>query len=295
MGDRVQRLDIGSGRHVALRTVADGTGPTVLLCHPAPGSSDFDPDPIATRRRGIRLIAVDRPGYGGSDPVPPHAWATVSGAADDVAVALRGVGHVPLGVAGWSAGGRVALALAARHPDIVTRVVVAATPAPNEEVPWIPTDEQTGIDALRGASADAVSAAFVARMAPLAGLDPRSDAALGLLGAGPGDADVLADPAVRERLRGMLASGFVQGAIGMATDVAGYTLQPWGFDVANVRAKTLLLFGTKDPIGGSRHGRWWQRHLPDARLEMIPGAGHLAIMPMWDRALSFLAAGATRA
>lgn len=294
MGDKIRRIDLGNGRNVALRTVADGTGPTVVFCHPAPGSSDFDPDPSATMRRGIRLIAVDRPGYGDSDPMPPDGWATVSSGADDLAAVLRRERLGPVGVAGWSAGGRIALALAARHPDLVTRVVASATPAPNDDVPWIPAEEQAGIEAMRGASADVVTAEFAARMAPLAALDPASEAALELLGAGPGDADLMSDRAARERLRGMVASGFAQGAIGMAADVAGYTLRPWGFDAAEVQAKTLLLFGTRDPIGGSRHGRWWQRHLPDARLEMVPGAGHLAIMSMWDRALSFLVAGATR-
>ena len=51
----------------------------------------------------------------------------------------------------------------------------------------------------------------------------------------------------------------------------------------------LLLYGTRDPAIGSRHATWWQRHLPSARVEMSPGAGHLLIIPMWHRVLSFLA------
>jgi pimeloyl-ACP methyl ester carboxylesterase len=62
-----------------------------------------------------------------------------------------------------------------------------------------------------------------------------------------------------------------------------------GFDVADVRAKTLLLYGSADPIAGPRHGKWWQRRLPDARFEQVPGAGHLVVMPMWERALAHLA------
>jgi pimeloyl-ACP methyl ester carboxylesterase len=51
----------------------------------------------------------------------------------------------------------------------------------------------------------------------------------------------------------------------------------------------LLIFGAADPVAGSRHGRWWQRALPDARLEMAPGAGHLVIVPLWGRVLRHLA------
>jgi hypothetical protein len=40
-----------------------------------------------------------------------------------------------------------------------------------------------------------------------------------------------------------------------------------------------------------RHGRWWQSHIAGSRLETVPGAGHLLIIPMWKRVLSFLAPG----
>jgi pimeloyl-ACP methyl ester carboxylesterase len=57
-----------------------------------------------------------------------------------------------------------------------------------------------------------------------------------------------------------------------------------------VVAKTLL-YGSVDPVAGSRHGAWWQKRLPNARLEVVPGAGHLLILPMWARTLSHLAPG----
>ena len=60
-------------------------------------------------------------------------------------------------------------------------------------------------------------------------------------------------------------------------------------DLIAVTAKTLLLFGSDDPLTGSRHGRWWQTHLPNARLEMVPGGGHDLVGPMWGRITSFVA------
>jgi pimeloyl-ACP methyl ester carboxylesterase len=87
----------------------------------------------------------------------------------------------------------------------------------------------------------------------------------------------------------MLGVAFAQGAAGMAADIAGYSQRPWGFEPSDVEAKVLLLYGTADPAIRSRHGTWWQRHLPSARVEMAPGAGHLLIVPMWHRVLSFLA------
>jgi pimeloyl-ACP methyl ester carboxylesterase len=59
--------------------------------------------------------------------------------------------------------------------------------------------------------------------------------------------------------------------------------------LGEVNAKTLLLYGAKDPLTGSRHGTWWQKRLPAARLEMNPDGGHDLLAPMWGRVLSHLA------
>jgi pimeloyl-ACP methyl ester carboxylesterase len=82
------------------------TGRTVVFCHSAPGSGGFDPDPQATAERGVTLIGVDRPGYGSSDPVSDGSWADVGTVADDLAEILDHMGTGPVGLAGWSAGGR---------------------------------------------------------------------------------------------------------------------------------------------------------------------------------------------
>lgn len=42
-------------------------------------------------------------------------------------------------------------------------------------------------------------------------------------------------------------------------------------DLSSVAAKTLLISGSADPITGHKHGSLWQRRLPNARLEMVPG------------------------
>jgi pimeloyl-ACP methyl ester carboxylesterase len=117
------------GRRIALHRLVEGdSGKTIVICHAAPGSAAFDPDPEQTWRRGVTLLAVDRPGYGQSDPVAADEWSTVGAAADDLAAALDQLGLSGIGVAGWSAGGRVALALAARRPDLVDGIVTLGSP-----------------------------------------------------------------------------------------------------------------------------------------------------------------------
>ena len=280
------------GRRAAVH-VTEGAafGRTVVFCHSAPGAGAFDPDPAATAARGVTLIGVDRPGYGGSDPMPDALWADVGTVADDLAEILDHMGTGPVGLAGWSAGGRVALAVAARRPDLVDRVVVFATPAPDDDMPWIPPEQKAALDALRDRPAAAAHAALTAQLSGVVASlpEPKPRGRLALLGVGDADNHALAMPGADERLAAMLDAAFAQGLTGLVSDVAGYCLRPWGFDVADVRAKTLLLNGSADPIAGPRHAKWWQRRLPNARFEQVPGAGHLVIMPMWERALSHLA------
>ena len=210
---------------------APADAPVVLLCHSAPGSGSFDPDPAATAAAGVRLIGVDRPGYGGSAPVK-DGFATIGLAADDAAAVLADLlpAGATAGVAGWSAGGRVALALAARRPELVGRVGVIAAPAPDEEVPWYGDENRAMVDALRGlppAEATARLAAVFEGLLAGAG----DEALLGLAGVADADTDVLTAP-VRERLRAMLGAATAQGVTGMVADLAGYTLGRLGLHTA---------------------------------------------------------------
>jgi pimeloyl-ACP methyl ester carboxylesterase len=295
------RFIVESGRRVAVhRTTTDrrwnsaenaskvDEDRVVVLCHSAPGAGSFDPDPVVTRARNVTLLSVDRPGYGGSNPVAAGAWATVACAADDLATVLEGLHVERVGVAGWSAGGRVALALAARHPDLVERVAVLATPAPDAEVPWIARRPRDVLERLRGLAPEEAHAELDKRLGPVIPEDPCSPEALWLLGASSADEAALRADGAQDRLGEMLRAAFVQGARGLAADIAGYCLQPWGFEPEAVRAKTLLLYGSRDPLADPRHGRWWDSRLPDARLEVVP-AGHLLVVPMWDRVLAHLA------
>jgi pimeloyl-ACP methyl ester carboxylesterase len=287
-----EMVTLASGRKVAVHRLAEQPdGRTIVFCHAAPGAGNFDPNPEESAKRPLTLLAVDRPGYGLSEAVTGETWASVGAAADDLAEVLRQMKVEQAGVVGWSAGGRVALALAARHPGLVDRVAILATPAPDEEVPWIPLEHKQGLAALRGRPAAEVHNALAAQLGAMVPPDAPPEAMLELLGQTAADEAALALPGAAERLNAMLQTAFAQGMVGLAADIAGYTLQPWGFEPAEVQAKTLCLYGAQDPIAGSRHGSWWQKKLPNARLEMVPKAGHLLVIPMWKRVLSHLAPG----
>ncbi len=296
---------LASGRRVGVSTLGDADAERVVVfCHSAPGSSIFDPDPLVTNTRNVHILALDRPGYGSSDPLPAGEWPSIQRYADDIAEYLHflrrdegsiGVRPGPVGIAGWSAGGRVALALAARHPELVDRVAIVATPAPNEQVPWIPPELASRSEELGKRPPDVAISQLGEQLDGQLGdvLNAGADAPVPLdaVGASETDSAVLDLPGARDRLERMMRDAFAQGTRGLAADILSYTARPWGFDVADVQAKTLIVNGQADAIAGNAHATWYQRSLPDARVEMIPNRGHLVIIPAWDRVLSHVGPG----
>lgn len=179
----------------------------------------------------------------------------------------------------------MALALAARHPEVVDAVVVIATPAPHDEVPWIPAPQYESLTSMRGERADVVRARLAAQLQAMAPADPHGEEALVLLARSSADDAAFADVVLRARLGGLLEAAFHQGIIGLAQDIAGFTLPPWGFEWDVVRAPTLLVYGANDPLAGPEHGDWWRNALHNAELTTVRGVGHIGVIRERERAV----------
>ncbi len=78
-------------------------------------------------KKGIRLIGIDRPGYGGSTAQPGY---TVASHAHDVRVVAEALGYDRIGIWGISGGGPYALGSAALLPDVVVAAAAVASVAP---------------------------------------------------------------------------------------------------------------------------------------------------------------------
>jgi lipase len=99
-----------------VRVLGDPAGRTVLALHGLNGHGGRLAD--LGERLGLRLVCPDLRGHGRSPGDPP--WHLDQVVSDVVSLSLRG----PLDVIGYSYGGLVAVALAARRPDLVDRIVL---------------------------------------------------------------------------------------------------------------------------------------------------------------------------
>jgi len=281
------RIELKDGRTLAVSESGDpGSDRVVVFCHPAPGSRVLDPDPGATAAAGVRLVSVDRPGYGESSPLARGTVPTIPTFAADLMAALDHLGIDTVGAAGWSAGGRVALALAAEHPDRVRAVAMLATPAPHDAVPWIPDEHIPMLESLRS-DLPAAAGRLAEALAGLAQMPPA--AAIGQIMCGPEDeAALAADPSRRPRLEAMMAAAHAQGAAGTAADIVSYTLAGWGIDYGTVTVPVTLVYGANDQVSGPAHGEWYASRVPQAELKVVPGAGHLVGLTAWGDVLAAL-------
>ena len=250
-------------------------GTPVLWCHGSPASRlDASPDgPFAAAytAAGIRVIAWDRPGYGGSTP---HPGRTLDDVADDAAALADALGLGTFAVAGYSGGGPVALTIAHRLGDRVAAVGVLAGLAP----PALADHSDLAERDLFDAAADPVALRGV--LAQIAG-GLREDTvatAQQLLGAGLVDSDMaaFADQGFAAMMMASLAESARQDLAGYAEDIDCFLID-WTSTLRAVRQRVHLVHGTVDGIVPVRHSRVMAAELRDVALTEVD-AGHLSVL-----------------
>ncbi|MCW5713366.1 MAG: alpha/beta fold hydrolase [Bauldia sp.] len=103
-----------------------GEGPTLLLLHGAYTSINLNWGAvIPALAEHHQVIAIDAQGHGHTADVPGRP-ITYEGMADDAAGVLQHLGIATADVLGYSLGGGAALQLAIRHPEMVSRLIVAS-------------------------------------------------------------------------------------------------------------------------------------------------------------------------
>ncbi len=224
---------------------------------------------------GVRIYAVDRPGYGLSDAV---AHRTLTDWPRDVSALADGLGIETFGIIGVSGGGPYALACAHEIParirstGIIGGLGPVNLPSLRHSMTWLARFgfvlERTWPLALHGLYG-----------VPLGLLSKQQPAlAIRLLAQSLGGPDkpVL----LRSDLLGLFAENlreaFCQGDSAPLQDIHLYQ-SAWGFKLRGIQKHIHLWHGTADRVVPCSHSEFVQAQLADAELSRLPGEGHFSL------------------
>lgn len=239
---------------VRLRVGIRGTGRPLLLLMGIGGNIEmWAPFEGALDGRAHRTITVDAPGTGASTPY--RLPRRMPGLARTMERLLDALGHDQVDVLGVSFGGVLAQQLAHQAPHRVRRLVLAATGPGLGGVPGSPP-------------------VLLALATPRRYYQPdyfRRIAGRVYGGAARRDPDAM--------LHGSLArfahAPTVGGYLAQLYAIAGWTSLPW---LHRLPQPTLVIAGSDDPIVPLVNARMLARLIPDARLHVAHGGGHLFLL-----------------
>jgi pimeloyl-ACP methyl ester carboxylesterase len=237
----------------------------------------------APEAAGVRLILVDRPGYGLSDFQPDRKlldWPS------DVAQLADALGFDRFAVFGMSGGGPHAAACGYALGDRISAVGLVSSPGPVWDRPELryslPPHRQPLIEL---AARDREAAARILLEDCRRELDELASQPGQGNGSGP-DGEVMANPEVRARFRASLRETRARGPEGYAHDLFILFVTPWGFAPEEISVPTRIWHGDRDPAVPLGVGEFFAKTIPGSSLDILPGEGHLLL---WSHAEEILA------
>ena len=284
-----RQAQLADGRRLGFVEHGDPEGKPIILLHDLWGNRDLrHPDDSILARVGIRLIGIDRPGYGMSTRRPGRSIMDV---VDDVMLLSKALQLDQFAVLGYSAGGPYALACAYRFPQIVQRCAVVAG--------FPPLDHPQGFRALHP---------FYGRLFQMAGGNEVLFRLL-LRGFFWVDSQRRADQYIREygnmlsrpdqntlsnldlfaSRRDMWEDVRRGGSDSLADEIVTLT-KNWGYHLQSIRTPVDIWWGEADNFCAPLVGERMAEMIPKGQLQRVPDAGHLVVYSHWEAILQSLVA-----
>lgn len=281
MTDNATTVRTADRRTLAYAETGDPNGAPLFYFHGIPGSrSDFD-RPLgqeALAGSGVRLIGLDRPGFGASDFQPGRRYddwpADVATLADEL-----GIGR--FGVLGYSTGGPYVVACARAFADRLTFAGIVSGVGPAE----------TPRFRHRMAKTDAIMTRLARVAPPLARLairqatrtaerSPEKFSRLYAKDLSAPDLEVHRDPVFRRAVREIFLESTRHGPAGVVHEYKLWGTR-WGFRFEEVDFPIQLSHGEADPIAPLHHAEYVAGRLANAKLTVLPGIGVLHTPARW--------------
>jgi pimeloyl-ACP methyl ester carboxylesterase len=268
-----QTVPLRDGRRLGYAEYGRRDGKPGFYFHGHPGSR-LEPEFAgeASAEAGLRIIALDRPGYGLSDFLPDR---TILDWPRDVAEVADMLGLSVFSVIGSSGGGPYALACARELPDRITKVGLISAVGPYD-APGTTEGmrRRNRIGFQLGARFPPLTRLAMWSMARQMRRDPERTLDAVAEAMSSTDAELAARPEVRRVLAADVAEAFRQGSRGAAFDVV-LLGRPWGFRLDEITARVFLWQGELDVLVPPAMGRHLAAEIPNCHATFFPEEGHL--------------------
>jgi pimeloyl-ACP methyl ester carboxylesterase len=272
-----EAVQTSDGRRLDIYVAGPPDGDTLLFHSGTPGVPlPYEPLVAEMASRGIRYVAVSRPGYGSSSRREGRSVADV---VDDATTVLDHVGAMTALTVGWSGGGPHALACAALLPDRIRAAATIAGVAP------YPAD---GIDFLEGMGEENLEEFAAALEGPeaLIPFKERARATWSMVTA-EAVAESFGD-LVDDVDRGVLTGEFAEWMAAVFREALRESywgwfdddmafIRPWGFELTSIRVPVHVWQGRHDRMVPYSHGPWLASHVPTAIPHLFDDEGHLSL------------------
>ncbi|KAA3646650.1 MAG: alpha/beta hydrolase [Chloroflexi bacterium] len=223
------------------------------------------------RKLGLRIISIDRPGFGNSDFLPNRQlldWP------EDVAHLADHLEVPRFPVFGLSGGGPHLLALAYKQPERITRGAVVSGAAP-----------YASEDAFKGMWLPIRIMYTLGRWMPMgfnlamqkAMNNPEQNMQYKDRMRAPDAAILNARPKLVEEFIASVNEAHKNGFEGAAWEWRLYT-RPWGFSLEDIQSKIHLWYGEEDGQAPPGMGRYLHKVLPNSRLTVMPNEAHVSLI-----------------
>ena len=268
-------IELKDRRRLGYAEFGAPSGYPVFMFHGFPGSRLIAATEQSTLTSlGVRLISIDRPGFGLSDFKPGRSIADWPADVVELADAL---GLDRFSVMGISGGGPYAAACARFIPERLNSAAIVAGVGPFQApgvkkgmmlanrilssvqayIPWLVGFVMTSVykRQLRRPKA------FVRR---LSAAWPKVDRA------------VIARPDIRDTTVASFNEAFRQGSRAFSQESALFS-RPWGFDLSDIKMEVLLFQGELDVNVPPVMGRYQASQIPNCQAFYYPDDGHLSL------------------
>jgi pimeloyl-ACP methyl ester carboxylesterase len=269
-----QSIQLAGGRRLGFAEYGVKNGSPVLFFHGAPGSSYLHADVAEiAAQNNVRLIAVDRPGYGLSDP---QAGRTFLSFAEDIKFLTDSLGVNKFAIIGFSGGSPYPLACAFRFPDRVKKIALvgALVAGMTEGMPPMVCElynlAQTNPAELRKIFATVA---------------PSASALLSIMSSTASDWDKKLFNERATEFEQDYARTLLGGIEGMASDyilISGNL----GFSLEAIGTEVHLYSGSVDQNIPPAMTQYLSTQLPNNHVHLFQNEGHFALYQHWDEILN---------